>query len=50
MNGWLIFGLGVLVYCIVDRICECIERKKYNREKGERRCLKYNIPQKWTNG
>lgn len=32
MNGWLIFGLAILTYCAVDRICECIEKTQNDKD------------------
>lgn len=33
MNEWLILGLSVMAFLIVDRICTCIERNKHCEEK-----------------
>lgn len=32
LNEWLILGLSVMAFLIVDRICTCIEKNK-NAEK-----------------
>ena len=34
MNGWIVFIIAVFAWAVIDRICECIEKrnKKKNKE------------------